>query len=75
MRGVPVEHDEAQEAEFSFEQIIERIAVLAAVVSIDALVGARERGNARSLDVGKRPKVRFAHGLSNRISRCGNKVL
>lgn len=69
MRSIPVGHDEALESEFLFQQTVLRLAVLAAIASVDALVGAHDRGSACSHGIGKRPEVRFVHGLENRISR------
>ena len=72
MRSIPVGHDEALESKFLFQQTILRLAVLAAVASVDALVGAHDRGSACSHGIGKRPKVRFVHSLSNAIRRRGD---
>jgi hypothetical protein len=71
MRSVPVGHDEALEGEFVFQQTILRLAVLAAVASVDALVGAHDRGSACSHGIGERPKVCFVHSLGNAIRRRG----
>jgi hypothetical protein len=51
----PIRHDVTLKTQFVFQKAIERLAVLAAITTVDALVGAHDRSSACSHSIGEWP--------------------
>lgn len=57
--GLPIAHDEALEAEFALEDVVQEVGVLAAIAVINLVVGAHDSTGSSPDSVGERPEVQL----------------